>query len=170
MLVRRCVAVGRRGFCSSVPAKLDFEWLQSEKARAGGGKTCVVLHGMLGNKKNLRRISNIVVDNFPEYRLMLVTLRAHGNSERGLPPHTVQACSHDVACLLDDEKIGTPDVVIGHSFGGKVSGGCVGGLQVDKLCTNEFILTKYSITQGRARAVYACKPSPRHGTTPNVGP
>ena len=81
----------------------------------------MVLHGMLGNKKNLRRISTMVAKEYPAYDMLLVTLRAHGDSGRGRPPHSVSACAQDVASLLEAQGVHKPDVVMGHSFGAKVS-------------------------------------------------
>ncbi|GBG28408.1 Abhydrolase domain-containing protein IMO32 [Hondaea fermentalgiana] len=105
-------------------AQLAHEILRSDKVSVEEGtprKTAVVLHGILGNHKNLRQISTKLANAFPEYDMLLVTHRAHGSSERGEPPHTVQACSHDVLALLQDQGISAPEIVIGHSFGGKVS-------------------------------------------------
>jgi pimeloyl-ACP methyl ester carboxylesterase len=63
--------------------------------------------------------------------VLLVDHRGHGESTGGTqnvfpPPHTVEACVQDtrrlVKSLLDKGEILTePSVIIGHSFGGKVS-------------------------------------------------
>jgi len=74
-----------------------------------------------GNHKNLRQLSTRLANAFPDYDMLLLTHRAHGNSERGEPPHTVHACSDDVFGLLEEKNIKAIEMVIGHSFGGKVS-------------------------------------------------
>jgi pimeloyl-ACP methyl ester carboxylesterase len=77
------------------------------------------LHGILGSGSNLRSIAKRVSDarGVPS---VLVDLRLHGRSPAGDAPHTVLACAQDLFRLvatLDQE----PDVVLGHSFGGKVA-------------------------------------------------
>jgi len=74
-----------------------------------------------GNHKNLRKISTKLADAFPEFQMLTVTHRAHGKSERGQPPHSVDACAGDLIELLEEKEIFAPDVLIGHSFGGKVA-------------------------------------------------
>jgi esterase len=56
----------------------------------------------------------------PEWRFVLVDLRGHGDSHGFSDAHTVEACALDIRALT--EEIGhTPEVMIGHSFGGKVA-------------------------------------------------
>lgn len=57
-------------------------------------------------------------------KIITVDLRAHGLSPRFTEPHTVFNCSHDLLTTLDSIRI-QPDVVIGHSFGGKVALGMI---------------------------------------------
>lgn len=52
-----------------------------------------------------------------------MTHRAHGESEQGQPPHTIQACAADALQLFNKLSLSNehvPKVLIGHSFGGKV--------------------------------------------------
>ena len=56
--------------------------------------------------------------------MVLVDLRNHGKSAEveGLsPPHDLTNAAKDVANLVDSEGWAWPDVVIGHSLGGKVA-------------------------------------------------
>jgi pimeloyl-ACP methyl ester carboxylesterase len=79
-----------------------------------------MLHGVLGNKKNMRTFSRNLAKSFPDYQIVMIDHRGHGDSAPGEGPHTVDACASDVLSLMD--KIGaTPDIVCGHSFGGKVA-------------------------------------------------
>jgi hypothetical protein len=79
---------------------------------------------------------------FPSWQVLLVDLRCHGDSAAaaGAPPapgpHTVDAAAQDVLELLRRRRA-FPNMLIGHSFGGKARGargerpargGVVGGL------------------------------------------
>eukprot|EP00624_Nannochloropsis_granulata_P007665 evm.model.NODE_8941_length_7211_cov_36.003605.1 len=57
---------------------------------------------------------------FPHYQALLVDHRGHGQSEAGLPPHTLSGCALDVHTLLQRLQL-RPDVLCGHSFGGKIA-------------------------------------------------
>lgn len=72
-----------------------------------------------------------------DWRMVLVDLRNHGKSTeiRGLePPHSIENSAKDLANLVKVQGWAWPDVVIGHSMGGKVvldfakscAGGCYG--------------------------------------------
>lgn len=67
-----------------------------------------------------------------EWRMVLVDLRNHGKSaEIGLlPPHNLENAAKDLANLVKAEGWDWPDVVIGHSMGGKVA------LQFAQSCAN----------------------------------
>lgn len=59
---------------------------------------------------------------FPSWQVLLVDLRCHGESAR-LPtrpdgPHNLDSAAGDVLRLLGRLKL-FPEVLIGHSFGGK---------------------------------------------------
>ena len=86
--------------------------------------TVVLLHGILGSKQNLRSFSRKISGAFPGTRCVLVDLPAHGDSPGTSPPGqplTVQDCADDVARLLREDLGVRPDVICGHSFGGKVA-------------------------------------------------
>eukprot|EP01023_Acetabularia_acetabulum_P052460 TRINITY_DN5820_c0_g2_i1.p1 TRINITY_DN5820_c0_g2~~TRINITY_DN5820_c0_g2_i1.p1 ORF type:complete len:369 (+),score=54.49 TRINITY_DN5820_c0_g2_i1:156-1262(+) len=84
----------------------------------------VMIHGIMGNMKNMQSMANRIAEEFPTWRVLLVDLRCHGESADDSTafsaPHTVQSCGSDVLQLLSELKV-FPHVVIGHSFGGKVA-------------------------------------------------
>ncbi|MEQ1504835.1 MAG: alpha/beta hydrolase [Myxococcota bacterium] len=76
------------------------------------------VHGILGRGRNWRSFARRAVAEFPSFRALAVDLRCHGDTPPLPPPHDLAACAADLEALatLGDP----PDVVIGHSFGGKV--------------------------------------------------
>uniref|UniRef100_A0A7N0UBQ3 AB hydrolase-1 domain-containing protein n=1 Tax=Kalanchoe fedtschenkoi TaxID=63787 RepID=A0A7N0UBQ3_KALFE len=100
--------------------------------------TAFVLHGLLGSGRNWRSFSrNLALQlshSSPssEWRMVLVDLRNHGRSaEIGFdPPHDMVNAAKDLAHLVRAKGWNWPDVVIGHSMGGKV------GLQYLESCAN----------------------------------
>ncbi|KAL2513373.1 alpha/beta-Hydrolases superfamily protein [Abeliophyllum distichum] len=84
--------------------------------------TAVLLHGILGSRKNWGTFARRLAKEFPKWQFLLVDLRCHGDStslkKRG--PHTVASAALDVLKLLGQLKL-TPRVLVGHSFGGKVA-------------------------------------------------
>jgi len=81
------------------------------------------LHGILGSGRNWASIARRVVDDRPEWTAVLVDLRMHGDSAGFEPPHTVSSAASDVLRLYDRLDPGQA-VIVGHSFGGKVSLEC----------------------------------------------
>lgn len=78
--------------------------------------TVRMLHGIYGRGRNLRRFARMFVEAHPAWKAELVDLRAHGASGGFTPPHTVEAAAGDVVELGP-----APDLLLGHSFGGKVA-------------------------------------------------
>lgn len=79
-----------------------------------------VLHGMLGSGGNFRSVARSIAAACPDWGLVLVDLRAHGQSAEAPPPHSVDAAAEDLVRLgatLKHPVMG----VLGHSFGGKVA-------------------------------------------------
>jgi len=78
------------------------------------------LHGIYGAGRNWNSVARRVVGARPEWGATMVDLRGHGDSTGFPPPHTVRAAACD---LLRTARAagGTPDAVLGHSFGGKVA-------------------------------------------------
>ncbi|KAG0452205.1 hypothetical protein HPP92_026082 [Vanilla planifolia] len=88
-----------------------------------------VLHGLLGSGRNWRTFSRKLASelqntsNSNEWRMVLLDLRNHGKSTevKGLdPPHDMENSARDIANLVKSHGWKWPDVVIGHSMGGKV--------------------------------------------------
>lgn len=77
------------------------------------------LHGILGQGRNWRSFARRLLDGAPGWRAVLPDLRCHGRSPALPPPHDLGACAADLSELAD--RLGPPDVVVGHSFGGKVA-------------------------------------------------
>jgi esterase len=83
-------------------------------------KLALLLHGALGSGSNLRSLASKLSKLRPEYRFCLVDLRHHGESQGAPPPNTLEACAHDLAALV--AELGKePEVIAGHSFGGKTA-------------------------------------------------
>jgi len=62
------------------------------------------------------------VQGFPAWQVLLVDIRCHGESANLPPPpgpHGVESSAQDILKLLSQLKL-FPEVLIGHSFGGKV--------------------------------------------------
>lgn len=104
-------------------------------------KTAILLHGLMGAGKNLRTLARnlltTVIQRSPPnaagWQLALVDLRNHGNSaglEHLKPPHNIQSAAMDIAELVESELSKWPDVVMGHSLGGKVA------LEFGESCAN----------------------------------
>ena len=84
-----------------------------------GPRIAFVLHGALGNSRNFRAIAKRLHGVLPDWRFVCVDLRNHGESHPAPPPQTLDACTGDLRQLA--LTIGEAEVVIGHSFGGKVA-------------------------------------------------
>lgn len=83
--------------------------------------TCLLTHGILGSRRNLKSFAQRMALDFPDWQFLLVDLRCHGQSSALTPagPNTVEAAALDVIALLNHLKI-YPVMLMGHSFGGKV--------------------------------------------------
>lgn len=79
-----------------------------------------VLHGVYGAGRNWASVMRRLVRDRPDWGVLLVDLRQHGESQGFAGPHTIQAAAADLARLADHTGL-MPDAVLGHSFGGKVA-------------------------------------------------
>jgi len=79
-----------------------------------------VLHGIYGAGRNWASFGRKLVAARPEWGINLVDLRLHGQSRGFEPPHVLSSCVHDLI-VLANELDASPDVILGHSFGGKVA-------------------------------------------------
>ncbi|MFN3196824.1 MAG: alpha/beta fold hydrolase [Bradymonadia bacterium] len=82
--------------------------------------TAVVLHGIWGSRRNWQSYMRRMCERHPDWRFVLVDLRNHGDAPPAPAPHTLSACADDIARLMDHLEM-RPDVIMGHSFGGKVA-------------------------------------------------
>ncbi|XP_008806994.2 protein ABHD11 [Phoenix dactylifera] len=84
--------------------------------------TAVLLHGILGGRKNWGSFARRLAQEFPTWQFLLVDLRCHGDSAsiKKHGPHTVASAALDVLKLVAQLRV-TPRVLVGHSFGGKVA-------------------------------------------------
>ncbi|CAN4109491.1 unnamed protein product [Withania somnifera] len=90
--------------------------------------TAFLLHGLLGSGRNWRSFSRSLASSLSadgvNWRMVLVDLRNHGKSseiEGFVPPHDMENAAKDIANLVNSQGWDWPDVVIGHSMGGKVA-------------------------------------------------
>jgi pimeloyl-ACP methyl ester carboxylesterase len=113
-------------------ATLSFELVQGNivrflpESQRRAAPTAVLVHGILGSRRNLASFAHTLVEAFPSWQVLLVDLRCHGESAAssggGTPPdgpHSVATAARDVLGLLRSERL-FPHMLIGHSFGGKV--------------------------------------------------
>ena len=82
--------------------------------------TALVLHGILGAGRNWRSFIRKLSGEHPDWQFVLVDHRWHGESGAAPAPHTVEACADDLRRLVESKRL-QPDLVMGHSFGGKVA-------------------------------------------------
>ncbi|KAI3884837.1 hypothetical protein MKX03_009927 [Papaver bracteatum] len=112
----------------------SLQTLAYEEVRANNDKpyksTAFVLHGLLGSARNWRSFSKTLVSSLEknssssDWRMVLVDMRNHGRSAeiKGLePPNDLVNAANDLANLVKSEGWDWPDVVVGHSMGGKVA-------------------------------------------------
>ena len=96
----------------------------SDAQHPSSAPTAVLLHGILGQKKNLSSFAQQLARNHPSWNFLLVDLRCHGASAQAASqlarPHNVKKTAGDVLNLLGDLKL-FPHMLVGHSFGGKVA-------------------------------------------------
>ncbi len=88
------------------------------------GQTAYLLHGILGSGRNWRAFGRTLAGAAPGWRFVTVDLRHHGDSHGQIGPDTLDACARDLAELAT--VAGSPRVVFGHSFGGKVALASIG--------------------------------------------
>ncbi|XP_031258341.1 protein ABHD11-like [Pistacia vera] len=116
------------------PTTRSLKTLAYEEVRSSTDKhytsTAFILHGLLGSGRNWRSFSRNLAATLSttspssEWRMVLVDLRNHGQSvdiEGLAPPHNMANAANDLANLVKAKGWVWPDVVIGHSLGGKVA-------------------------------------------------
>lgn len=93
--------------------------VREEVAGSQADRTVYLLHGILGSGRNWRSFARRWVQRRPELRVLLVDQRHHGDAPPSTAPDTLDACAADLQAL--EAHHGAADVVVGHSFGGKVA-------------------------------------------------
>lgn len=91
-----------------------------QPAGAPPARWAAFLHGIYGQGGNLRTLARRALELAPGWGVVLVDLRMHGRSQGFSPPHTVEAAAQDLRAL-EPHLPGPLAVVLGHSFGGKVT-------------------------------------------------
>jgi len=92
--------------------------LAMERLHTGRDGDVVLLHGILGSRRNWRTFGKRLAQSRPDLGVVTVDLRNHGDSHGLAAPHDLAACASDVQALRD---LGVEvRVLVGHSFGGKV--------------------------------------------------
>ena len=96
--------------------RLNVRTLGSTKPDA---PTAFVIHGILGSGRNLLSFTNRLQKSAPEFRFHIIDLRNHGESQSAPPGDDLVTVAADLIQL--EEQLGEPQVVIAHSYGGKVA-------------------------------------------------
>ncbi|XP_027349328.1 protein ABHD11 [Abrus precatorius] len=116
-----------------LPRRRWLETIAYEELRAHPDKpytsTAVFIHGFLGSARNWRSFSRNLLASLSNsspssnWRTVMLDMRNHGkSSERKLnPPHNMENAAKDLADLVKAEGWSWPEVVLGHSMGGKVA-------------------------------------------------
>jgi pimeloyl-ACP methyl ester carboxylesterase len=80
----------------------------------------MILHGAFGTGHNWATIARRLIQQRPDWGLVLPDLRLHGQSLAFPPPHTLEAAAADILALT--QTLSRPvGAVLGHSLGGKVA-------------------------------------------------
>ncbi len=97
--------------------------LSTCRSASPAGVAASSLHLHHANRPSAEDSIVLVPQGFPSWQVLLMDLRCHGDSSPLSPslvsPHGVESAAHDVLRLLSALKI-FPEVLVGHSFGGKV--------------------------------------------------
>lgn len=101
------------------PGGIDVARLAFDRI-TDGPRDLVILHGILGSGRNWRSVGRRLAVELPQFGVVTVDLRGHGDSHGFALPHTVDACVTDLDALASAGVI-RPWGLIGHSFGGKVA-------------------------------------------------
>ncbi|KAL2345247.1 hypothetical protein Fmac_006532 [Flemingia macrophylla] len=118
---------------ASLPLRRCLQTVAYEELRSEPDKpytsTAVFIHGFLGSARNWRSFSRNLLPSLSNsspssnWRTVMLDMRNHGKStERELnPPHNIDSAAKDLADLVKAEGWPWPEVVLGHSMGGKVA-------------------------------------------------
>lgn len=115
-----------------MPARLHHERISHSESQPA--RWLLLTHGIYGAGSNWRGIARKIVDRRRDWGVELVDLRAHGRSDTGEPPHTIETCATDVCALVDEMRAEGRAVraLAGHSFGSKVMLATRSRIEVDQ--------------------------------------
>ena len=82
-------------------------------------QTAFVLHGILGSGRNWRSFCRRLAQTHPDWQFILVDHRNHGDSGEGPGDDSVAQTAADLEQIV--AQVGSPQMVLGHSFGGKIA-------------------------------------------------
>ena len=83
----------------------------------------VLLHGIMGSKRNMRGFAGQLVAAFPDTEVLLVDLPYHGDSKVVGLAYDLRTCAQEILALIDSLHF-PADILMGHSFGGQVALAC----------------------------------------------
>ena len=83
------------------------------------GRNIWIVHGIMGSRQNWSRFARHLSKSMPDRSITTIDLRCHGDSPHIGGPHSIQTCVNDLVALT--QRLGEPQTLIGHSFGGKVA-------------------------------------------------
>lgn len=90
-------------------------------------RTIVFLHGILGSKSNWKTPAKTFIQKYPQYQSIIIDHRHHGKSthypiDYNANENTIINCAKDLHNLfINTLQMNSPNVLIAHSFGGKVA-------------------------------------------------
>lgn len=90
-------------------------------ANGAATRTCFVLHGLLGQSRNLLTFTKqLQAKSSPDWRFILVDVRGHGSSPHhgAVTDLSMELCANDLVEL--SKHVGHIHAAIGHSLGGKI--------------------------------------------------
>src|SRR5688572_26549303 len=82
-------------------------------------KSLVLLHGIMGSKKNLKNFADRLRHEHPSFAVVVFDLPNHGESSKGWSPFDIYSVAEIIAngCM----NVASVETIVGHSFGGKVA-------------------------------------------------
>lgn len=86
-----------------------------------GERPTVLLHGFLGQGRNLRSLAQAWSEADPNRRFLVPDLTGHGTSPALPPGADLQTLARDVLETVRAKSYGRPADFVGHSLGGRVS-------------------------------------------------
>ncbi len=86
-----------------------------------GTRPTVVLHGFMGQAKNLRSVTQRWAERDPERTFLLLDLPGHGEAAPLRDDMDLRALGEDVLARARKEGLEGPVDLVGHSLGGRVS-------------------------------------------------